>query len=168
MAGQVSHCRILVYKGISYSRALEIQQQQLQRLKRDPAAAEVIIFCEHRPVITLGRSGDGSFLLSSVADIRNAGVEFLKVPRGGDITYHGTGQWTVYPILRLERFCKDLHRYMRLIEEGVICALQDYGIAGGRREGLTGVWVGREKICAVGVAVSRWISWHGFAFNVQP
>ena len=168
MNSSISLCKIEVYRDISYTRALEIQKEHLLRLRHNPEAQEVIMFCEHMPVITLGRSGDGSFLLSSVEDIQNAGVEFLKVPRGGDITYHGTGQWTVYPILRLDKFCKDLHRYMRLLEEGVIQTLKGYGLTGGRREGLTGVWVGREKICAVGVAVSRWISWHGFAFNVQP
>lgn len=168
MADTVYPCGVRIYRDIAYSEAMAVQKEELQRLRQDPQEQEVILFCEHKPVITLGRSGDGSFLLSPVEVIVRDGIDFHEVPRGGDITYHGTGQWTVYPILRLERFCRDLHRYMRVLESGVIACLAGYGITGGRREGLTGVWVEREKICAVGVAVSRWISWHGFAFNVQP
>ncbi len=161
-------CRIVICRDISYTDGLEIQKKYLSELKKDPSAQDVVIFCEHTPVLTLGRSGDGKYLLSSIEEILDDGIEYLEVPRGGDITYHGTGQWTVYPILRMERFGKDLHKYMRLLEDGVMHFLKGYGIESGRRAGLTGVWVGREKICAIGVAVSRWISWHGFALNIQP
>ncbi len=161
-------CRVEVYRDISYSDGLQLQAEKLRELKTDPEREDVILFCEHRPVITLGRSGDGSCLLSSEAELQAEGIDFFKVPRGGDITYHGTGQWTVYPLLHLERFARDLHKYMRLLEAGVMQTLAAYGIEAGRREGLTGVWVGRDKLCAVGIAVSRWLSWHGFAFNVQP
>ncbi len=164
----ISHCRIKLFRGISYNEGLELQKQYLAELKGDITAEDIVLFCEHKPVITLGRSGDGSFLLANPQQLAQDGIDYLKVPRGGDVTYHGTGQWTVYPLLRLEKFSKDLHKYMRLIEEGVIRCLSQYNLVAGRREGLTGVWVGIDKICAVGVAVSRWISWHGFAFNVQP
>ena len=163
-----SHCRIKLFRGISYNEGLELQKQYLSELKGNAVAEDIILFCEHKPVVTLGRSGDGSFLLASPQQLAQNGIDFLEVPRGGDVTYHCPGQWTVYPILRLEGFSKDLHKYMRLIEEGVIRCLSHYNLTAGRRDGLTGVWVDREKICAVGVAVSRWISWHGFAFNVQP
>ncbi len=161
-------CKILVFRDIPYEQGLNLQKEYLTAIKWGELDEDVILFCEHRPVITLGRSGDGSCLLSSPEELERDGFDYLEVPRGGDITYHGTGQWTVYPILRLERFCRDLHRYMRTLEQGIINYLAEQDITGGRRDGLTGVWVGRDKICAVGVAVSRWISWHGFAFNIQP
>ena len=161
-------CRVVVKRDISYADGLELQKKYLNLLKKDKLAEEVLIFCEHKPVLTLGRSGDGSSLLSSREEVERDGIEFFEAARGGDITYHGTGQWTIYPLLRLENFSKDLHHYMRLLEETVIGLLAGYGVDAGSREGLTGVWVGKNKICAIGVAVSRWISWHGFAFNVQP
>jgi len=157
-----------IRRGISYGQALAWQQQTVAALKKNPNEPEVIWMVEHTPVITLGASGDGRYLLSSEEDLARDGIEFHKARRGGDVTYHGPGQWTVYPILRLENFCKDLHRYMRLLEECVIRYLAGHGLQAGRVPGKTGVWVGHDKLAAVGVAVSRWISFHGVAVNIQP
>lgn len=156
------------HTNLSYAQGITLQQETLKSLKQNENAPERILFCEHTPVITLGRSGDGEHLKVSKEKLDLLGIEYLKVARGGDITYHGNGQWTVYPILRLEHFCKDLHRYMRMLEDVVIKYLSYHNIEGYRREQKTGVWVDNNKLCAIGVSVSRWISWHGFALNIQP
>lgn len=132
-----------------------------------------LLFCEHPHVYTLGKSGDISNLLLSDAQLKEQGIEFFKNNRGGDITYHGPGQIVGYPIFDLEYFFTDLHKYLRALEEAVITTLRHYGIAAGRVEGLTGVWIDGDKpglerkICAIGVRCSRWITMHGFAFNIN-
>ncbi len=156
-----------LHHGLTYAEGLALQQSYLKKMKKDDSQPQHIFFVEHKPVITLGRSGDGSNLKVSENKLSEKGIEFHRVGRGGDITYHGPGQWTVYPLLRLEDFCRDLHRYMRMLEEVVISYLSGYGIDSGRRDGKTGVWIGHDKICAIGVSVSRWISWHGFALNIN-
>jgi len=143
-----------------------------------------LIFVEHPPVYTLGKSGSLSNLLLSEADLLAQGIQFFPINRGGDITFHGPGQIVGYPILDLECFFTDVHRYVRSIEEVVIRTLAEYDIEGYRIEGYTGVWVttpppapphagrggaggGVRKICAIGVHLSRWVSLHGFAFNIN-
>ena len=132
-----------------------------------------LIFCEHPHVYTLGKSGDENHLLANEAFLKEKKASFYKINRGGDITYHGPGQIVGYPILDLDHFFTDIHKYLRYLEEAVICTLQDYGLASGRIEGLTGVWLDWEdeqrarKICALGVKSSRWVTMHGFAFNVN-
>lgn len=155
------------YRGLSYQDGVDLQRATLKQIAENPDAPQQLLFCEHTPVVTLGRSGDGGHLLADAALLEQRGIEFHKAGRGGDVTYHGPGQWTVYPILRIGEFCRDLHRYMRNLEEVVITYLRYHEIESGRREGKTGVWVGRDKICAIGVAVSRWISWHGIALNIN-
>ena len=129
------------------------------------------IFCEHPHVYTLGKSGDEKNLLISKKDQKSKNVTFYKTNRGGDITYHGPGQLVVYPILDLDYFFTDIHKYLRLLEETVIMTLAEYGLKGERIEGLTGVWVNHQdnsrKICAIGVKSSRWVTMHGFALNVN-
>ena len=131
------------------------------------------LFVEHPHVYTLGKSGDMSNLLVDERQLAEKGATFYKVNRGGDITYHGPGQIVGYPILDLEQFCTDIHKYLRLIEEAVILTLEEYGIKAGRIEKYTGVWIDEEipekarKICAIGVKCSRWVTMHGFAFNVN-
>jgi len=164
----VTSCVLKIRRGVGYDQALAWQQETVAELKKNPDSPEVIWMIEHTPLITLGASGDGRYLLSSADELERDGIDFRKARRGGDVTYHGPGQWTVYPILRLENFCKDLHRYMRLLEECVIRYLATHGLRAGRVEGKTGVWVGQDKLSAVGVAVSRWISFHGVAVNIQP
>lgn len=155
-------------RDLPYADGVALQRRLVAGTADDSAAPGVVIFVEHRPVITCGRSGDGGNLLVGVDELEWNGIEYHSAGRGGDVTYHGPGQWTVYPILRLEWYGKDLHRYLRLLEECVLRFLSYYGVEGGRREGLTGAWVGGGKVAAVGVAVSRWITWHGFALNINP
>jgi lipoyl(octanoyl) transferase len=132
-----------------------------------------LLFVEHPSVYTLGKSGNESNLLIDEHQREEKGVQYFKINRGGDITYHGPGQIVGYPILDLEKFYTDIGKYLRNIEETIILTLADYGIVAGRSPGETGVWIdadikGRErKICAIGVRTSRWITMHGFALNVN-
>lgn len=130
------------------------------------------LFVEHPHVYTLGKSGHIENLLLSEEQLKAKGVTFYKINRGGDITYHGPGQIVGYPIIDLENFFTDIHKYLRLLEETMILVLSDYGIEAGRSEGETGVWLGigtpfPRKICAMGVRASRWVTMHGFALNVN-
>jgi lipoyl(octanoyl) transferase len=130
------------------------------------------LFVEHPHVYTLGKSGDLSNLLLTEKQLEAKGATFYKINRGGDITYHGPGQIVGYPILDLDNFFTDIHKYMRLLEETVILTLAEYGLESGRSDGETGVWLGvgtpfARKICALGVRASRWVTMHGFALNVN-
>lgn len=130
------------------------------------------LFVEHPPVYTLGKSGDFSNLLLSEEALSAKGAEFFKINRGGDITFHGPGQIVGYPILDLENFFTDIRKYLRLLEETVILTMAEYGLKGERSEGETGVWLDvgtpfARKICAMGVRSSRWVTMHGFAFNIN-
>lgn len=131
-----------------------------------------LLFVEHSHVYTLGKSGDMSNLLISEDQLKAKEATFYKINRGGDITYHGPGQIVGYPILDLENFFTDIHKYLRLLEETIILTLQDYNIKSERSPGETGVWLDvgtpfARKICAMGVRASRWVTMHGFAFNVN-
>jgi lipoyl(octanoyl) transferase len=132
-----------------------------------------LIFCEHPHVYYLGNSGDASHLLLSESLLKQKGARYYKINRGGDITYHGPGQLVGYPILDLEKFFTDIHKYLRFLEEMIILTLAEYGIEAGRSKGFTGVWIDAEnplkarKISAMGVRCSRWVTMHGFAFNVN-
>lgn len=133
-----------------------------------------LILCEHAPVYTLGKSGDVSHLLMSQDNLDTNHIEFFKINRGGDITYHGPGQITGYPIFDMNAIYTDVHRYVRELEDVIIKTLAEYGIRGHRVPKYTGVWVQDDKdtelyrkICAIGVHFSRWVTMHGFAFNVN-
>jgi lipoyl(octanoyl) transferase len=132
-----------------------------------------LIFCEHPHVFTLGKSGDENNLLIKKENLNTVQASYFETNRGGDITYHGPGQIVGYPVIDMENFFTDIHKYMRFLEEAVIQTLNEFGINGGRIHGLTGVWVDFEnaktarKICALGVKTSRWVTMHGFAFNVN-
>lgn len=131
-----------------------------------------LIFCEHPPVYTLGKSGSEDHLLANGDKLNDLKAEFIKINRGGDITFHGPGQIVGYPIFDLERFFTDVHRYVRTIEQCIIDLLAHYNLDGLRLEGYTGVWLhtdsgGWRKICAIGVHLSRWVTMHGFALNVN-
>ena len=131
-----------------------------------------LIFCEHPHVYTLGKSGDEKNLLVNEDYLKSRGATFHKINRGGDITYHGPGQIVGYPILDLDNFFTDIHKYLRFLEEAVILTLKEYGLESERSPGETGVWfdVGTpkaRKICALGVKSSRWVTMHGFAFNIN-
>jgi lipoyl(octanoyl) transferase len=132
-----------------------------------------LFFCEHPHVYTLGRSGDEKNLIASQEELQKLQAVFYKNNRGGDITYHGPGQIVGYPIFDLDFFFTDIHKYLRLLEEAVILTLKEYDIYAGRIPGATGVWLdagkgnAARKICALGVRCSRWVTMHGFAFNVN-
>jgi len=132
-----------------------------------------LLFCEHPPVYTLGKSGTDANLLLDEKSLEKQGFQFFRINRGGDITYHGPGQIVGYPIFDLDCFFTDVHRYVRSLEEAVIRTLAEYGIVADREQGYTGVWLPatgwlpRRKICAIGVHLSRWVTLHGFAFNVN-
>ena len=131
-----------------------------------------LLFLEHPPVFTLGKSGDEAHLLRTPEELAATGYSYYKINRGGDITYHGPGQLVGYPIFDLEQFFTDIHRYLRTLEEAMILLLAEYRIEAGRIDGLTGVWIGMvtdnpRKICAMGVKCSRWVTMHGFALNVN-
>jgi len=131
-----------------------------------------LIFCEHPHVYTLGKSGKKENLLVNKEYLKSRGASFYKTNRGGDTTYHGPGQIVGYPIFDLDKFFHDIHKYLRLLEESVILTLKDYGVKGERSDGETGVWLdvgmpSARKICALGVKASRWVTMHGFAFNIN-
>ena len=132
-----------------------------------------LLFCEHPHVFTLGKSGNEHNLLIKKEDLASISASYYPINRGGDITYHGPGQLVGYPIIDLENFFTDIHKYMRLLEEAVIQTLLEFGISAGRIDGLTGVWIDHDrgsqarKICALGVKTSRWVTMHGFALNVN-
>jgi len=131
-----------------------------------------LLFVEHPHVYTLGKSGDLENLLLNEKQLKAKGATFYKINRGGDITYHGPGQIVGYPILDLENFFTDIHKYLRFLEEAIILTLEEYGLKCGRSEGETGVWLDvgtpfARKICALGVRASRWVTMHGFALNVN-
>lgn len=173
---------------IPYREAWDLQQALLSELidrkrrnrERDKVGQATeeqqhyLLFCEHPPVYTLGKSGSMDHLLLDKPALKAGGFEFFKINRGGDITYHGPGQIVGYPILDLDCFFTDVHRYVRYLEEAVIRTLADYGLEARRMEGFTGVWLDatdvlpKRKICAIGVHLSRWVTMHGFAFNINP
>ena len=170
---------------IDYAQAWELQarlfQGTIDRKVANRGLPEVeqaptedhLLFCEHPHVYTLGKSGKQAHLLLNEEGMREKGVQFFPIDRGGDITYHGPGQIVGYPIFDLDHHFTDIHRFLRTLEEAIIGTLEAYGIKAGRIDGLTGVWLDfneplkARKICAFGIRASRWVTMHGFAFNVN-
>lgn len=169
---------------VGYDEALKIQKEYFNEIidlklhnRNHPDDVKItpnyLLLCEHPHVYTLGKSGDRENLLINDKELKERGATFHEIGRGGDITYHGPGQLVGYPIFDLENFFTDIHKYLRFLEEAIIKTLQDYGIEAGRIEGLTGVWIDHvkqtnpRKICAFGVRASRWVTMHGFGFNVN-
>ena len=147
-------------------------KKENRKKKSNLKTPNYFLFVEHPHVYTLGKSGDISNLLINEKELKNKNASFYKINRGGDITYHGPGQIVGYPILDLENFFTDIHKYLRLLEETIIITLDNYGIKAERNEGKTGVWLDvntpfPKKICAMGVRASRWVTMHGFALNVN-
>ncbi|MGB3775722.1 MAG: lipoyl(octanoyl) transferase LipB [Leeuwenhoekiella sp.] len=143
-----------------------------RREEKDEKTPNYLLFVEHPHVFTLGKSGDMKNLLCTEEELKEQGAKFYKINRGGDITYHGPGQIVGYPILDLDNFFTDIHKYLRLLEEMVILTLAEYDLKAERSPGETGVWLDvgtpyARKICALGVRASRWVTMHGFAFNVN-
>jgi len=155
---------------ISYADAYALQQR-IVAARKAGLIEDVLLFCEHPHVITLGRNGKHEHLLASSNVLRQKGVEFHETDRGGDITYHGPGQIVGYPILNLDTIRRDVHWYVRMLEELMIRTTAEFGIRAERITGKTGIWVRardtEEKLAAIGVHISRWITSHGFAYNVS-
>ncbi len=174
---------VLDLGSVPYKKAWDLQEKMLKenvdekiQAKKENRPAKTystLIFCEHPHVYTLGKSGEINNLLLTEAELQSKKIDYFHINRGGDITYHGPGQVVVYPILDLELFFTDIHKYMRYLEEAVILTIADYGIRGERIDGLTGVWVDAQhadkarKISAFGVKTSRWVTMHGIGFNVN-
>lgn len=142
-------------------------QHKLFDLRQSGLIDDVLLLTEHEHVYTIGKGGDSNHLLASDEELSIDGTEVFRIDRGGDITYHGPGQIVGYPILDLNKYSPDIHKYLRSLEEALINLIGQYGIKGEREEGMTGVWVSGEKIAALGVRVSRWVTMHGFALNVN-
>lgn len=153
---------------VPYGEALK-RQRELVEERRAGRVPDLLILLQHPPVITLGVKGDGgrSNVLAAPERLAELGIDVSETGRGGDVTYHGPGQIVGYPILDLRPDRCDVHRYVRDLEDVMIRVCADYGVEAGRINGLTGAWVGNEKIGAIGVRISRWITSHGFAFNVS-
>ncbi len=181
-----NHKTIFQHLGlIDYKKAWDYQEKlfseiiniKLSNRSKPPGDLEItpnyLLFCQHPHVYTLGKSGNENNLLLTRRDLTIKNATFYKINRGGDITYHGPGQLVGYPLLDLDNFFTDIHKYLRFLEEAVIKTLHDYGLDAGRIQGLTGVWldynkkINPRKICAIGVKSSRWVTMHGFAFNIN-
>lgn len=150
---------------VPYAGALELQQELIERRRR--GGADVLVLLRHPPVVTLGRGAREDSLLFSPQQLAERGIACERVGRGGDVTFHGPGQCVGYPIVHLDLAGRDVHRFLRLLEETLIRALRRFGIAGRRVDGRTGVWVDGAKVASIGIGVRHWISWHGWALNVE-
>ena len=170
--GQKSYASAWAYQEELFQKI--IAQKRANRNQKKPQPTyNYLLWVEHQPVYTLGKSGDLSNLLLNQEQLKERGIAFYKTNRGGDITYHGPGQIVGYPIFDLDNFFTDIHKYLRLLEQVVIDTLSQHNIRGERSSGETGVWLEPEtpsarKICALGVRASRWVTMHGFALNVNP
>jgi lipoyl(octanoyl) transferase len=162
------------YQESLFSSVIE-QKMQNRLVEEDQQTATMnyLLFCEHPHVYTLGKNGSENNLLVNTLQLSEKKASYYKINRGGDITYHGPGQIVGYPILDLDNFSPDIHRYVALLEEAVMLTIQEYGIHGARLQGASGVWIDPDipgkarKICAIGIRSSRWVTMHGFAFNVN-
>jgi lipoyl(octanoyl) transferase len=158
-------CQVFNFGVIPYQEALAWQRSQVTKRKLDPTLEDTLLLLEHPPVYTLGQGSDTRFLKF---DPDRSAVEVVRIERGGEVTYHCPGQLVGYPILNLAYYQKDLHWYLRQLEEVIIRVLAEYDLEGTRIPGLTGVWVEGYKVAAIGIKVSRWITMHGFALNICP
>jgi lipoyl(octanoyl) transferase len=152
---------------IPYGDALSLQRRLADDRLAGRQASDLLLLLEHPPVVTLGRGTRATSLPLDPESLRRRGIEVFEVERGGDVTYHGPGQLVGYPIFDLREHREDLHWYLRQLEEALIVALGDFGIAGERNAGYTGVWTGGRKIASIGVHAKQWVTWHGFALNVS-
>lgn len=169
--GQKDYKEVWDFQEALFKKIVDVKIQNRQNNTEEPTN-NYFLFVEHPHVYTLGKSGDLSHLLLSEQQLVAKGATFYKINRGGDITYHGPGQIVGYPILDLENFFTDIHKYLRLLEEAIILTLGEYGLSCERSPGETGVWLDvgtpfARKICAMGVRASRWVTMHGFALNVN-
>lgn len=162
----MSSCEVQNLGRLGYAEALELQQR-LAGERKAGLISDQLLLLEHPHVITLGRNGHMENLLASEETLRKAGIELYHTNRGGDITYHGPGQLIAYPVFDLKDWKRDVVAYVRELEGVIIDALARFGIRSGREAGATGVWVDGAKIAAIGIHISRWVTWHGLALNVS-
>lgn len=160
-------CRVINLGRRDYQTVWELQRQ-LAVERRRGGREDCLLLVEHDPVLTIGRAGSRKHIKVPEQVLQGLGIAVLEVDRGGDITYHGPGQAVGYPILNLALYGRDLHQYVRLLEQVVIQTIAVYGIEGFRIPGLTGVWTQKGKIAAIGIGVKGWVSLHGFSLNVHP
>jgi lipoyl(octanoyl) transferase len=151
---------------MAYAEALGLQRAMAKARISGELDEDLLLLVEHPPVVTLGRSFKERHLLASPALLASRGVELFEVERGGDVTFHGPGQLVGYPIVDLKRHKRDLHWYLRQVEEALIRGIAPFGLVGDRRAGLTGVWTEGRKLASIGVHARDWVTWHGFALNV--
>jgi lipoyl(octanoyl) transferase len=149
---------------MGYNEAWVLQRQWVEQ-RRAQSIPDRLLFVEHPPVITMGRNARAEHLLADPAELEREGIELIETNRGGDVTFHGPGQIVGYLIVDLSRIRKDVVWYVRTLEEAIIRAVEELGVSAERRQGMTGVWVGGEKVAAIGIHISRWITSHGFALN---
>lgn len=142
-------------------------QKRINSYKMSHKCADLLITNEHNHVYTLGKAGDRNHLLVNNTFLNEQGISYYEIDRGGDLTYHGPGQLVCYPVFDLNNYYLDAHRYLRDLEEVIVRTLKHYGIVSNKDEEFTGVWIGDEKICAIGIKISRWITMHGLAFNIN-
>ncbi len=167
MHSPLQHKVIVLECGLTDYKSVWDFQRKLFDLRIQRKISDVLLLTEHNHVYTLGKSSDGNHLLANESELNSTGAEVYHVDRGGDITYHGPGQLVGYPILDLNNYYLDIHRYLRDVEEVIIRTLTEYGVTSRRDGNFTGVWIGADKIAAIGVKVSRWVTMHGFALNVS-
>jgi len=160
-------CRLLEFERTAYDYVWDLQKEMVQQ-RRSGQIDDTLIMLEHDHVYTIGRAGSRNNILVAADQLKSEGITVVEVDRGGDITYHGPGQLVGYPILNLTAYGKDMHLYVRMLEEVIIRTIAVYGINGHRENGLTGVWTKKGKIAAIGVGVKGWVSMHGFSLNIHP
>jgi len=163
---EASPLAVLRLGEIEYGAALELQRR-LHEARRAGARPDTLLLLSHPPVVTVGRGSRPDHVLLPEPELRRRGIALWETDRGGDVTFHGPGQIVGYAIFDLREHGQDLHRFLRRMEEAILRALRAFGLEGRRIAGLTGVWVGERKVCAIGIRVSRWITMHGFALNVS-
>lgn len=149
-----------------FARAADFQKEIFNRVKSGSCESALIV-CRHKPVITLGRRARRSNIIVAEEQLREKAVAVCAIERGGDVTYHGPGQLTAYPVFNLALLKKDIHFFLRRLEDVGIAFLKDFSIAGYRLCGLTGVWAGKAKVCSIGIAIKSWITFHGLSINIK-
>jgi len=151
---------------VDYRKALDFQKGLFRRVQTESFKSAMIL-CRHYPVITLGRRANEDNILVSECELEKKGIQMYRLQRGGDVTYHGPGQLVIYPIFNLSFFKKDIHLFLRRLEEVAIGLLSDFGIKASRLPGLTGVWIEKQKIASIGIAIRNWITFHGLSINIK-
>jgi lipoate-protein ligase B len=151
---------------VDFKKALQFQKEIFQEIKNNYFNSALVL-CQHYPVITMGRQGSAENIRVSLGELKNRGIHLYEIERGGDVTYHGPGQLTVYPIFNLNYLKKDIRLFLRQLEGLIIDLLSDFGIKGLRHKGLTGVWIDKKKVASIGIAIRNWITFHGLSINIK-